>query len=306
VTGTLLKLRTIVSRCVNDRQKRAVLSKINEAKKLFASALLSYDGAKLKARLRSAGISEGDTLLVHSNFKPDSGFQGTPLDLVNALAEAVGEKGNLLMVSIPFRGAAYDYLSLNKPFNVKKTISMMGLNTEMFRRREGTLRSLHPTHPVLACGKDAERLVADHERCLYPCGHGSPFDKFRRLKGKILFFDVRFGAITFFHYVEDLLKDRLPFPVYDERLFSVTAIDSKGENRVIQTYTFNKAIRRSAKKLEAEMLRQGKILKGRVGNSRFMLVMAEDVVSCQTAMVEAGNYPYDLSGGRQERDENYE
>jgi len=306
VSGKLLKLRSIVSRYVSDRQKRAILSKINEAKKRFASVLLSYDGAKLKARLRSAGISAGDTLLVHSNFKPDSGFKGTPLDLVNALAEAVGATGNLLMVSIPFRGAACDYLSLNKPFNVKKTISMMGLNTEMFRRREGTLRSLHPTHPVLAYGKDAEWLVADHERCLFPCGPGSPFDKFRRLKGKILFYDVRFGSITFFHYVEDLLKDRLPFPVYDERLFSVTAVDAKGESRAIQTYTFNKAIPRSAKKLEAEMLRQGKILKGRVGNSRFMLVTAEDVVACQTAMVAAGNYPYDLGRERHERDENYE
>ena len=227
-------LRSTISRCLNDRQKRAVKVTINEARKRLVSALLGYDGAKLKVRLRSMGISESDTLLVHSNFKPDSGFQGTLLDLVNALAELVGEKGNLLMVSIPFRGAAYDYLSLNKPFNIKKTISMMGMVTEIFRRREGTLRSLHPTHPVLAYGKDAQWIVADHERCLYPCGPGSPFDKFRHLKGKILFFDVGFGAITFFHYVEDLLKDRLPFSVYDNRLFSVTAIDSTGEKRVIQ------------------------------------------------------------------------
>ena len=176
----------------------------------------------------------------------------------------------------------------------------------MFRRREGTLRSLHPTHPVLAFGKDAQWLVAEHDRCLYPCGPGSPFDKFRQLKGKILFFDVSFGAITFFHYVEDLLKDRLPFPVYDDRLFSVTAVDSKGEIRMIQSYAFNKEIPRGAQKLEAEMLLRGKLLKGRIGNSQLMLVTAEDVVACQTAMVEAGNYPYDLSGGKHERDENYE
>ena len=210
------------------------------------------------------------------------------------------------MVSIPFRGAAYDYLALNKPFNVKKTISMMGLVTEMFRRREGTLRSLHPTHPVLAFGKDAQWLVAEHDRCLYPCGPGSPFDKFRQLKGKILFFDVRFGAITFFHYVEDLLKDRLPFPVYDERLFSVPAVDANGENRVIQTYAFSNGVPRMAEKLEAEMARQGKIRQGRVGNSRCRLVTAEDVVSCQTAMVAAGNYPYDLGRGKHERDESHE
>jgi aminoglycoside 3-N-acetyltransferase len=211
------------------------------------------------------------------------------------------------MVSLPFRGTAYDYLALGKRFNVKKTLSMMGLVTEMFRRRDGTLRSLHPTHPVLAYGKDAEWLVADHESCLYPCGPGSPFEKFRQLKGKLLFFDVSFGSITFFHFVEDLLKERLPFPVYADRLFSVAAIDAKGENRTIQTYAFNNDVRRMAEKLEAEMSRQGKIRHGRVGNSHFCLVTAEDVVACFTAMVESGNLPYELvpSGkhGRHQDDE---
>ena len=173
------------------------------------------------------------------------------------------------MVSLPFRGAAYDYLALGKPFNVRKTMSMMGLVTEMFRRREGTVRSLHPTHPVLAYGKDAAWLVADHERCLYPCGPGSPFEKLRQLRGKLLFFDVAFQSITFFHYVEDLLKERIPFPIYSDRLFSVPAVDANGGNHVIQTYAFNKEARRASEKLEAEMRRQGMIRDGRVGNSRF-------------------------------------
>ena len=74
----------------------------------------------LKDKLREMGIKETDTLLVHSNFNPDSGFKGAPIDIVNALAEVVGTKGNLLMVSIPFRGTTYDYLMTNKPFNIKR------------------------------------------------------------------------------------------------------------------------------------------------------------------------------------------
>jgi aminoglycoside 3-N-acetyltransferase len=284
-------LKKIVASVLTDRQKRALKSRFSKAKQRFIRAFLSYDATKLKAALRSAGIGERDTLLVHSNFEPDSGFQGSPQDLVNALADVVPQ-GNLLMVSIPFRGAAYDYLALNKPFNVRKTMSMMGLATEMFRRREGTLRSMHPTHPVLAYGKDAAWLVADHERCLYPCGAGSPFEKVHQLHGKLLFFDVTFQSITFFHHVEDLLKERLPFPVYDERLFSVPAVDANGANHVIRTYAFSKGVRRAADKLEAEMQRRGMIREGRVGNSRFQLVTTADVVACFTAMVEAGNLPY--------------
>ena len=147
------------SEIARDRLKRAIRSTIKQTKTRLVNSFLGYDAEKLRVRLARAGIRETDTLMVHANFTVDSGFRGTPGDLVNALVELVGKKGNLLMVSIPFRGSAYDYLLLNKPFNVKKTISLMGLATEMFRRREGTLRSLHPTHPVLAVGRYAAWLV---------------------------------------------------------------------------------------------------------------------------------------------------
>ena len=288
-------LRRVLTGVLGGQQKRALKSKLNQAKQRFVQRWLSYDAQQLHAALHGLGLRESDTILVHSNFEPNSGFKGTPMDLANALATFVGQTGNLLMVSIPFRGSAYDHLALNKTFDVRKTISMMGLVTEMFRRRPGTLRSLHPTHPVLASGKDATRIVADHERCLYACGPGSPFEKFAQLGGKILFFDVGFGAITFFHHVEHLLQEHLPFPVYDTRLFETPVVDAAGEKRTVKTYAYSKDVPRNADKLEAEMLRRGKIRRGRVGNSRMLLVSSADVVECQTDMVKARNYPYDVS-----------
>ncbi len=285
-------LRATFNRVFDERQKRVIKTTLNGWKVRAVRTLRAYDGRALASCLRRMGIAEGDTLMVHSNFQPDSGFQGSPQDVVRVLRDVVGPSGNLLMVSIPFRGSAYDHLLRNKAFNVRKTISMMGLITEMFRRTPGTLRSLHPTHPVLAAGPDAARLVADHERCLYPCGSGSPFEKLVGLKGKILFYDVGFGAITFFHHVEDVLKDRLPFPVYDGRLFTAEVIDGDGRSGTVQTYAFSRSPARRADKLEAEMRARGRIRGARVGNSHLLLVTAADVVSCQTAMVEAGNLPY--------------
>jgi aminoglycoside 3-N-acetyltransferase len=286
-------LKTMIRRVLPDRQKRTVKTKVNEAKQFFVRTFLSYDAADLKRRLASMGIVETDTVLVHANFKPDSGFKGGPLDLVNAFAAHLGRQGNLLMVSIPFRGTAYDCLAANKPFNVKKTMSMMGLATEMFRRAEGTLRSLHPTHPVLARGREAEAIVAGHEKCIYPCGPGSPFERLHELKGKILFFDVGMESITFFHYVEHLLQNRLPFPVYDDRLFTVAAIDANGETHTVQSYAFSRNVVRRADRLREEMLRRGLVRIGRIGNSRLLLVTAEDVVTCMTDLVERGHAPYD-------------
>jgi len=71
-------------------------------------------------------------------------------------------------------------------------------------------------------------------------------------------------------------------------------VDSTGEKRTMQTYAYSK-VPRKAEKLEAEMTRLGKIRKGRIGNSRMLLVTAADVVTCMTDMVNRGNYPYDLT-----------
>jgi aminoglycoside 3-N-acetyltransferase len=289
-------LRKIVTALVSEKRKRSIKTKINVVKNRWAKTFFRYDAKALAAALKSMGVVETDTLMVHANFEPDSGYEGTPADLVNVLADLVGKNGNLLMVSIPFRGSAYDYLLQNKPFHVKKTISMMGMVTEMLRRRSGTVRSLHPTHPVLAYGKDSAWIAADHATCLFPCGIGTPFDKFLRLKGKILFFDVAFNAITFFHYVEDLVKDKLPFSVYHDRKFSITVIGEKDDPHVVETYAFTKGVVRDPEKLEEEMARQGKIVRRRVGNSRLILVNAEDVLSVFAAMVESKNYPYTMSG----------
>ncbi|MBI5643638.1 MAG: AAC(3) family N-acetyltransferase [Deltaproteobacteria bacterium] len=286
-------LKKLISGSLSQKQKIAVKAGYHRIRLSLINSFMSYGTESLKAKLRGMGIKETDTLLVHSNSNPESGFKGAPADVANALTELVGIKGNLLMVSIPFRGSAYDHLMKGKTFHRDKTISMMGLITEIFRRKKGVLRSLHPTHPVLAFGKDSEWIVSGHEECRYPCGAGSPFDKFRQLGGKILFYDVDFGAITFFHYVEDITRDNLPFKVYDDKLFSVKAHDGKGE-RVIETYAFNKDIVRNARKLEDEMKKKGLVKYGRIGNSRLILADSSDVVACHTAMVAEGNFPYNL------------
>ncbi len=284
----------MIKKNLSVKKKLKIKTALSKVKKSIASSLRSYDSPMLIKEMQNMGISETDTVLVHANFKQDSGFEGEPGDVVNVLKNYLGENGNLLMVSIPFRGAGFDYLKKNKPFRLKRTMSMMGLITEMFRRSEGVKRSLHPTHPVLVYGKDSSMLTTDHEKCLYPCGAGSPFDKFRQLKGKILFYDVSCQAITFFHYVEDLIKDTIPVPVYDEELFKVKCIDETDQEIEVTTYTFNKDLIRNSGKLEEEMASCGLIKRGRVGNSDLIMLEAEDVVTCMTEMVERGNYPYKL------------
>lgn len=273
---------------LSKRLKRSIKTQLRSVKGKLVEVFLAYDASDLASALRRAGIGPSDTVLVHANYKAQSGFRGTLRELVGVFVESIGAEGNLMMVSQPFRGYAYDYLNQGKRFDVRRTVSMMGLLTEMFRRVPGTLRSLHPTHPVLAYGRNASEIVAGHQHCLYPCGEGSPFEKLRQLHGKILFFDVSSGANTFFHHVEDLFKGKLSFPVYDEKLFSVDVVDADGEPQKVSTYAFAPGVIRHTGKLEQELARRRLLTRVRVGNSNLIVVAADDVVRVMAEMIDSG------------------
>jgi aminoglycoside 3-N-acetyltransferase len=273
---------------LSERQRRLVKRRLKAAKTRFASLFHRFDAEDLKFALWQMGVAETDTVMVHANFRHDSGFHGSPADLVKALVSLVGTHGNLMMVSIPFRGYAYDYLALGKPFHVKRTVSMMGLVSEVFRRQPGVIRSRHPTHPVLAYGKNAAMIAAGHEDSVFPTGEGTPFDRLCELDGRVLLFDVGFGAITLFHHVEHLLRDKIRLPLYDERLFVTTVIDEQDRERTVQTYAFAKGVTRHQRKLEAELRRRGMLRTRRIGDSTMILVNARDVVETMSDMVDSG------------------
>lgn len=274
----------------------ALRAKAYQVQRAFVHAFRSYDSPQLIACLRSLGLKKGDTVLLHSGFDPLCGFRGSIGALTNAFLEVIGAEGNLLMVSLPYRSSSLEYLKNLKSFDVRRTPSMMGLVSEFFRRRPNVLRSLHPTHPMLACGPDAEWIVADHELCRYPCGPGTPFEKLVSLDAKAVFFNVPFDNFTFFHNLEHLVSSELPFELYTDEPFEVPVIDKSGESKTVTTFVFSlDAIRRRQfHVLEGEMRRRRMIRKGRVGNSYILSARLRDSIECVLDMSRRGRYFYDL------------
>lgn len=249
---------------------------------------------ELEQSLRKLGVSAGDTLLLHSSFSLLSGFTGAPGELIKVFENAIRPDGNLMMVSLPYLSSSFEYLQTLKCFDVRKTISRMGLVSETFRRQKNVLRSLHPTHPMLASGPKAEWIVAGHESCKYPCGLGTPFDKLVQLQGKVCFFDAPFATFTFFHFLEDFVKDRLPFPLYTENLFEVQVIDRDGNQRTVNTYVFSPdAIqRRQFHVLERELRLRRLISTLRVGNTILQIINVNDAIACTREMAHNNVFFY--------------
>lgn len=291
-------LRHIYDNLLPREQRARMKHTYYAVRKMVADNLFAYDKEKLRNALLHLGIRQGDTLFVHSSFSAFSGFQGPPQDVINCLIDLLGENGNLLMPSMQYISSSYEHLQRNELFDVRKTFSKMGLITEVFRRKKGVLRSLHPTHSVLALGKDAARIVDGHEKCLYPCGEHTPFDKFRSLNGKVLFFDVPFNTFTFIHYIEDLIKNKLPFPLYREGPMAANILDHEGKEITVSTYVFSDdAVRRRRPGiLERHLLKKDLIRKEKVGRTALMLVAAEDAIRCAQEMLAKKVYFYEEVG----------
>ena len=276
--------------------RRKLKNRYRRAKLHFIRRFFRYDKEQLKKRLHALGVRDGDTILLHSAYSSASGFDGPPSLLVEAFIEAVGAHGNLLMVSMPYSSSTSDYLRQGRTFDVRNTPSKMGLVTEAFRRRPNVVRSVNPAHPVLAHGPRAEWIVANHENCPYSCGPGSPFEKLASLNGKVLFFGVSEYYSTFYHYLEHLIQDGLPFPLYEAEPYVTKVIDAQGGERSVTTYAFSKEAisRRRPAALREELARNGQFARSRIGNTPLLLVSVSEGIRCTQELVRKGAHFYQM------------
>lgn len=281
-------------------QKLWLKARINSMRNLWVRLFQSYDPARLRRALRELGIRDEDAVLLHSSFSEAHGFLGDIDALTRVWLDAVGGGGHLLMVSLPYRSSSYQYLMQGKRFDVRRTPSMMGMVSELFRRRPGVLRSLNPAHPILVLGPEAERFIAGHERCVHSCGPGSPFERLYEADGQVAFFNAEFGTFTFFHFLEHLVHEegRLPVPLYTEEPIVTRVIDARGEPGIVTTFPFSPQIipRRRFEVLEATLRERGLIRTVRLGRTTLEAVRVRQVVECVREMASRGVYFYDFTG----------
>ncbi|MEA4888642.1 MAG: AAC(3) family N-acetyltransferase [Clostridiaceae bacterium] len=156
-------------------------------------------------------IKQGDVLLVHSALSSMGQVEGGADAVIDALLEAVGPEGTIVMSTLTGWAA---------PFDVRSSPSAVGLISETFRRRPQARRSLHPVHSVAAIGRQAEWITSGHELCATGCGAGTPYAKMIDLGGKVMLLGVDMDRNTIMHTLEEmvsapyLLTLDIPAPTY--------------------------------------------------------------------------------------------
>lgn len=269
---------------------------IKALKQRYVRHFRSYDAAQLIACLQRIGVKTGDTLMVHSSWRANNGFTGTPAQFCAALREAVGPDGLVVMTSLTYHNmSSAEFLASGKPMNVRRSPSAMGLLTEVFRRGRGVVRSLSPTHPLLAWGRDAESFIAGHELTDRPFGPQSPFARLLDRNALILCVDVGFSSITFTHFVEDQLADTLSVPLYEDQPITGKVIDSSGQALECPTRVLSAVanqLRREVR-LVTHLQQQGVLKRDRIGNTQLVFLRASDLAIGARQLAEDGPHFFD-------------
>ena len=281
-----------------ESQQQVIKARARRLRSQLFNRIYAYDATQLTATLRRLGIGEGDAIMMQSSFGNLNGFAGEAADVIDCVLDIIGPTGHLFMVSMPYAGAARDYLRDAKPFDVRRTPSHMGFLSELFRRRKGVVRSGNPMHPVLAWGPRAEWIVEGHENLTHSCGENSPFEKMLELDTSAFLFDVDLDVLTFAHYLEHVFRDSAPARVYTDQPVESEIIDRTGTRRPVAVYPFApEAMKlRNFGVLYDELLARNRVHEARIGNTDLRLVKLRDVLACCTDLVEHGGHIFAQPG----------
>ena len=282
---------------VKKRLKRRLKSWRKGLTTAYARWVHGFAPAQLSAALKRVGVEAGDVLMVHSSFDRFAGFSGGVMDVVDALQQAVGPAGTLMMPTIPFAGSALEYVQSGRTFDVRRTPSMMGIVSELFRRSPGVVRSVHPTHSVAARGPGAEELLAGHHLAGTPCGAGSPWTRLLDVHGKILLLGTDIRAMTFFHACEELLEPHMPFSLFADERHVLRSKDEQGNLVPTTTRLFDPDVssRRNLPRGSCRTCSGAEHgMKRAVGQVKVTLLKAEDVFATLKELAASGVFCYDL------------
>ncbi|WP_213591351.1 aminoglycoside N(3)-acetyltransferase [Paenibacillus woosongensis] len=176
----------------------------------------------LKEQFRRCGVSNGQTIIVHTSLSRIGFVVGGAETLIRALLEIVGEEGTLVMPSQtwknldPATGVHWEVSPIHWPiirehwpaYDKEITPAIgMGVVAEVFRKWPGAARSDHPARSFAAVGKHADYLTKEHDLSQI-FGKGSPIDKLYELDGHILLIGVGYDKNTSLH----LAETRASFP----------------------------------------------------------------------------------------------
>lgn len=157
-----------------------------------------YTKEMLIEQLEQMGLKKHDAIMIHSSMKAIGDVEGGADTVVDAWMSYFSD-GLLMTPTHTWKQMSKEY----RIFDPKNEPACVGILPNIFRTREGVVRSLHPTHSIAAFGKQAEEYIKGDELANTPCPPTGCFGRLRDIHAKILLIGVTHVRNTYIHSVEE-------------------------------------------------------------------------------------------------------
>lgn len=248
-----------------------------------------YSKETLIKQLYELGIRRDDVLLVHSSMKSLGEVDGGAEMMLDILMDVVSN-GMLVLPTHTWATMSNEH----QIYDPEKEPACVGILPNLFLKRKGVRRSLHPTHSLAAYCKDlkrAEEFLSGEENFTTPCNRKGCYGKLYDMNAKILLLGVGLNRNTYMHGVEEWfgLTERLTQETLSLKI-KIKSEDGMDLLIPVQMHKHfkpdNISISENYIKLKQPFLENGAMVEGYVGDAKSMLMSAKKVAEITTSYLK--------------------
>jgi len=229
-------------------------------------------------------------------------FLTTAKIMVDNLLDLLGPAGTLLMPTNPqYQADDINYSKAERAamvlsYDPQRTPCAVGMANELFWRKKGVLRSLHPYNPLAATGPLAEDLLRDNLNPREPLPHGvdSAYYRFCLHNGLVVGLGVPlWHAITVIHVPEEIRDAEWPIKdFFENRGYSIIFNGEKEIYVVRQRRPEFGMFYCCNRKVHRDLVREGILHENKIGGMIIDWARSREVFDYFMARNKNCSYPY--------------
>lgn len=257
---------------------------------------MSVTSDGIRRGLEQLGLGRGTKVMVHSSLRSFGWVEGGAEAVIQALMDLVGPEGLLLF---PTFNHGSPFLEGGEGiFDPLTTPTSNGRIPDTFWRRPDVYRSLNPTHPFAAWGREAERYIKDHHLTL-TMGEDSPLGLLAQEGGYQVHLGTTYACATAKHVAETM--HRVPCLGYRTEAYPVrlptpshSPPSQRGERRVVlhRTWSWRERscpLTESGEFLEAGMEARRLHRRGKIGQCAVTVFKLWDLLEVVWDLLDHGH-----------------
>ncbi len=231
--------------------------------------------------IKELGVKNNDILLVHSSMKSIGEVESGADTVLDALMAAVSD-GMLILPTHTWKTMG-DVTNIYDP---NKEAPCVGILPQLFLKRAGVIRTLHPTHSLAIWSKNealAKEFASGEENQTTPCSRNGCYGKLYDLNAKILLLGVGLNRNTYMHGVEEW------FPIPERLTSNSLNLQIRMPDGALKPVTMKKhykpggiSISEYYAKLEQPLTDINIITHGSIGDAECMLMPARETADYMT------------------------